>query len=95
MPLLLQDVVFADGPAIANIHTSAFFDDPFQQALFPNMSFEKQLAGMNDRWPSDFGDSSLFWKKVVDTESGEIAGYSKWAFGFTDAGGVREGRGGM
>ncbi|KAH9224670.1 hypothetical protein DL95DRAFT_473257 [Leptodontidium sp. 2 PMI_412] len=87
MPPLLQDVEFADGPAIANIHTSGFFNDPFQQTLFPYMSFEEQLAGMTDRWLSDY---TLFWKKVMDTESGNTVGYSKWAFGFTDAGGVRE-----
>ncbi|KAG4434779.1 hypothetical protein IFR05_009740 [Cadophora sp. M221] len=90
MPLLFQDVEFADGPAIAYVHISAFFDDPFQQTLFPNMSFEEQLVGMNARWPSDYSDSSLFWKKVVDTDSGDIVGYSKWTFGFTDAGGIRE-----
>ncbi|KAH7336224.1 hypothetical protein BKA65DRAFT_29898 [Rhexocercosporidium sp. MPI-PUGE-AT-0058] len=90
MPLLLQDVQFADGPAICNIHISAFFDDPFQQTLFPNMTFEKQLADMNARWPGDYGDTSFTWKKVVDTNSGEIVGYSKWAFMFTRARGGRE-----
>ncbi|KAH9218108.1 hypothetical protein DL95DRAFT_361076 [Leptodontidium sp. 2 PMI_412] len=86
MPLILQDVTFADGEAIANIYISAFFDDPFQRALFPDMPFDKQVAGVISRWPNNHGDISAFYKKVVDTDSGEIVGYSKWGFAFTDAG---------
>ena len=88
MPLILQDVKFGDGRAIANIYISAFFDDPFQRTLSPDMPFEKQVAGVISRWPNNYGDISAYYKKVVDTDSGEIVGYSKWAFAFTDAGEV-------
>ncbi|KAL5325712.1 hypothetical protein ACEPPN_006842 [Leptodophora sp. 'Broadleaf-Isolate-01'] len=86
MPLIIQDVTFADGEAIANIYISAFFDDPFQRTLFPDMPFDKQVTGVISRWPNNYGDISAFYKKVVDTDSGEIVGYSKWGFAFTDAG---------
>jgi len=88
MPLLLQNVNFGDGEAIANIYISAFFDDPFQRTLFPDMPFEKQVAGVISRWPNNYIDISACYKKVVDTESGEIVGYSKWTFAFTVAGEV-------
>ena len=88
MPLLLQNVNFGDGEAIANIYISAFFDDPFQRTLFPDMLFEKQVAGVISRWPNNYIDISACYKKVVDTESGEIVGYSKWTFAFTVAGEV-------
>ncbi|KAH6718100.1 hypothetical protein BKA61DRAFT_572169 [Leptodontidium sp. MPI-SDFR-AT-0119] len=86
MPLIIQDVTFVDGEAIANIYICAFFDDPFQRTLFPDMPFDKQVAGVISRWPNNYGDISAFYKKVVDTDSGEIVGYSKWGFAFTDAG---------
>ncbi|KAH7416838.1 hypothetical protein BKA64DRAFT_656345 [Cadophora sp. MPI-SDFR-AT-0126] len=88
MPLTLQDVTFADGEAIANIYISAFSDDPFQRTLFPGMTFDQQVAGVITRWPRIYSDISAFYKKVVDTDSGETVGYSKWAFAFTDVGDV-------
>lgn len=88
MPLLLQEVGFGDGDSIANIYISAFFTDPFQQTLFPNMPFDAQVTGVKSRWPNNYGDISAFYKKVIDTETGETVGYSKWAFAFTDAGEV-------
>ncbi|PVH81203.1 hypothetical protein DL98DRAFT_559951 [Cadophora sp. DSE1049] len=88
MPLILQDANFADGEAIANVYISAFFDDPFQRTLFPGMPFDQQVAGVISRWPNNYGDISAFYKKVVDTDSGETVGYSKWGFAFTDVGEV-------
>ncbi|KAH7322017.1 hypothetical protein BKA65DRAFT_437506 [Rhexocercosporidium sp. MPI-PUGE-AT-0058] len=79
-------MTFADGEAIANIYISAFFDNPFQRTLFPDMLFDKQVAGVISRWPNNYSDISAFYNKVVDTDSGEIVGYSKWGFAFTDAG---------
>ena len=86
MPLQLQDADFSDGKAIANIFVSAFFDDPFQKALYPGMSFDKQVAGVFSRWPNEYGNIAAHYKIVVDTDSGEIVSYSKWEFVFTDAG---------
>ncbi|KAK0118678.1 hypothetical protein ONS96_011765 [Cadophora gregata f. sp. sojae] len=88
MSLILQDVNFADGEAIANIYISAFFDDPFQRTLFPDMPFDQQVAGVVSRWPNNYGDISAFYKKVIGTTSGETVGYSKWGLAFTDAGQV-------
>ena len=86
MPLELQDVVFEDGPGIAEVHVAAFFNDPFQKSLFPGMPYDEQLAGTISRWPKMYADTSVHYKKVVDTESGEIVSYSKWTFASTDAG---------
>jgi hypothetical protein len=88
MPLELQDVDFKDGEAIANIYISAFFNDPFQKTMFPGVSFEKQVAGVISRWPNNFGNVAAYYKKVVDTDTGDIVGYSKWSFAFTTAGGT-------
>jgi hypothetical protein len=88
MPLELQDVDFKDGKAIANIYISAFFNDPFQKTMFPGVSFEKQVAGVISRWPNNFGNVAAHYKKVVDTDTGDIVGYSKWSFAFTTAGGT-------
>lgn len=96
MPLLLQDVTFADGDAIANISISAFFTDPFQRTLFPDVPFAKQVEGMISQQPNNYGHISVYYKKVVDTDTGETVGYSKWWFAFTDAGGaLRKADGGL
>jgi hypothetical protein len=87
MPIELRDVDFQDGEAIANVYISAFFDDPFQKALFPGMSFDKQVSGVISRLPRNYGDISAHYKKVVDTDTGETISYSKWSFAFTAAGG--------
>jgi hypothetical protein len=86
MPLQLQDVDFNDGKAIASVFVSAFFDDPFQKSLYPGMPFDKQVAVIFSRWPNEYGNVSTRYKKVVDTDSGEIVSYSRWEFAFTDAG---------
>jgi len=87
MRLELQDVKFRDGDAIAYVSISAFFNDPFQQTLFPGMSFDNQVAGIKSRWPRNCGDMSAHYKKVVDTETGEVVSYSKWGFSSTNSGG--------
>jgi hypothetical protein len=86
MPLQLQDADFNDGNAIANIFVSAFFDDPFQKSLYPGMLFDQQVAVVFSRWPNEYCNISAHYKKVVDSDSGEIVSYSKWQFVFTDAG---------
>ncbi|KAH6646014.1 hypothetical protein BKA67DRAFT_91604 [Truncatella angustata] len=87
MPLELQDVDFADGPAVQNVYISAFFDDRMNQTLFPGMSFDQLLAGAISRWPRiNGGLERKVYKKVVDTTSNEVIGYSIWGFQNTTAG---------
>lgn len=88
MGLVLEDVGFEDGDAIAKICISAFFDDPFQKTLYPGMPFDKQVAGVVSRWPRNYGDVCDHYKKVTETDSGETVSYSKWSFAFTDAAGA-------
>jgi hypothetical protein len=85
--LRLGDVRFSDGDEMAHVYISAFWNDPFHQSLFPDMPFEKQVAGVISRWPRNFGDLSALYKKVVDTETGDIVSYSKWTFANTAVGG--------
>ena len=85
MPFELQEVSFADGEQIAYVYISAFFDDPFMKTLYPGVPFEKQVAGAMSRWPTNYGDISSHYKKVIDTVTGNIVGYSKWSFANTDA----------
>jgi len=87
MPLELQDVHFSDGNDIQNVYISAFINDRLNQTLFPGMSFDKLIAGSASRWPRNYGDLSTCYKKVIDTDTGEVVGYSKWAFENTTAGG--------
>ncbi|CZR60204.1 uncharacterized protein PAC_10100 [Phialocephala subalpina] len=91
MPLELQEVDLSDSPALANVQISAFFNDPFQKSLYPGMSFESQLVGLIARWPANYHDFVGHWKKVIDTETGEVVSWSKWAFEFTDAGAELQG----
>ena len=89
MPLELQDVSFGDGEAISHVYISAFYDDPFQRTLFPGLSFEKQVAGAISRWPNNYSELPSIYKKVVDTETGEVVSYSKWLFvGCGEAAGI-------
>ncbi len=90
MPLVLQNPVFADGPAMGHLYISAFVNDEFHRASFPGMSFEKQVAGAVSRWPNNYGDISSTYKKVVDTDTGRIVSYSKWCFVNTDVSELRK-----
>ena len=87
MPFELQDVDFADGPAIQRVYISAFHDDEFNKTLFPGMSFETLITGSTARWPRNYGALGAHYKKVVDTDTGDIVSYSKWKFENTQAGG--------
>lgn len=86
MPLELQDAEFVDGPAIQRVYTSAFIDDPFIKTLFPGMSYDQLYTGTLSRWPRNYGDITAHYKKVVDTDTGEVISYSKWEFENTTAG---------
>ncbi|KAJ9138120.1 hypothetical protein NKR23_g8757 [Pleurostoma richardsiae] len=55
MDLKVQDVKYADGPPMENMYIRSFFDDPFHRTLFPDMPFDKQVAGVVKRWPSNYG----------------------------------------
>ncbi|KAI0144352.1 hypothetical protein GGR57DRAFT_332995 [Xylariaceae sp. FL1272] len=80
MQFELRDVDFEDGPAISHLHVSAFYDDIFNQTLFPGVSFDGLLANTISRWPQNYADRGCRFKKVVDTATGEIVSYSKWSF---------------
>ncbi|KAH8668923.1 hypothetical protein BX600DRAFT_460968 [Xylariales sp. PMI_506] len=85
MPLELQDVEFSDGEALSFVYISSFFDDAFNKTQFPGVSFDRLLAGAVSRWPRNYGDLSRIYKKVVDTETGQIVSYSLWEFANTTA----------
>ncbi len=87
MPFELRDVDFADGVEMQHVYISAFFDDKFNQTLFPGMSYDQLVNGAISRWQRNYGDLSGHYKKVVDTETGKIVSYSKWEFVNTTAGG--------
>ncbi|KAF7515107.1 hypothetical protein G7054_g14759 [Neopestalotiopsis clavispora] len=87
MPLELQHVDFADGPAMQRAYIDAFYGDEFNKTLFPGMSYDQLLEGAISRWPRNYGALGAHYKKVVDTNTGEIVSYSKWAFANTQAGG--------
>lgn len=78
MPLELRDVDFADGPAIKLTYVGAFYEDEYNKTMFPNVSYDRLLAGALSRWPQEYGTPDICFKKVVDTDTGEIVGFSKW-----------------
>ncbi|KAI0146926.1 hypothetical protein GGR57DRAFT_279270 [Xylariaceae sp. FL1272] len=88
MFLELRDVDFRDGSAIQQVYISAFHEDTFNMTLFPGMSYDRLLAGAISRWPRAYGEFGGHYKKVVDTETGDVVSYSKWRFTNSDAVGV-------
>ena len=75
---------FGDGAAYANTYISAFSNDAYSRASFPGVTFDERVAGVISRWPKRYGEDFNVYKKVVDTDTGELISWIKIEFENTD-----------
>ncbi|EHK19603.1 uncharacterized protein TRIVIDRAFT_68003 [Trichoderma virens Gv29-8] len=84
MPLQLEDMRFGDAAAYANTYATSFNSDPYSRASFAHETFDERVAGLIRRWPKNYSEALNIYKKVVDTETGELVGWVKIGFQNTD-----------
>jgi hypothetical protein len=79
MPLVLQEAIEADAPRIVEIERLAYASNPMSPVLFPGPfppdAAKDRAEGMVKQLRED---PTVRWRKVVDTETGEIAAFAKW-----------------
>jgi hypothetical protein len=80
MPLQLEDMTFGDGAAYAHTYITSFQSNAYSRASFADQTFDQRIAGVVRRWPKNYGQTLVTYKKVVDTETGELVGWVKIAF---------------
>ncbi|ODA77608.1 hypothetical protein RJ55_07237 [Drechmeria coniospora] len=88
MPFACSAARLEDGPGLANAYISAFYGDAFHDTLVRGVPFDRQVAGVVCRFPRNFVNPAIHYRKVVDTGSGKIVSYAKWGLGNVD--GVEE-----
>lgn len=77
MPLQVEDMAFKDGEAYADTYARSFWDDAFSKASFAGISFDERVAGILRRWPRNYAERFNTYKKVVDTDTGELVSWLK------------------
>lgn len=78
MPLELKHADFNDGDELALVSALAQVDNEFSKAAHPGRSYEEELAGSKERWPSVYGFEGLHTIKVVDSATGKAVATSRW-----------------
>lgn len=84
MPLQLEDMKFEDAEAYANTYATSFNTDPYSRASFADQTYDERVAGLIRRWPKNYCEAFNAYKKVVDTDTGELVGWVKIGFQNTD-----------
>jgi hypothetical protein len=84
MPFQLEDVTFKDAAAYAHTYVSSFHSDRYSRASFAGQTSEQRIAGVISRWPKNYGEPLIVYKKVTDTDTGELVSWIKIAFENTD-----------
>ncbi|QYT06154.1 N-acetyltransferase domain-containing protein [Trichoderma simmonsii] len=84
MPLQLEDMKFGDAEAYANTYATSFNTDPYSRASFADQTYDERVAGLIRRWPKNYCEALNAYKKVVDTDTGELVGWVKIGFQNTD-----------
>lgn len=77
MPFQVEDMTFKDGEDYANTYATSFSNDAYSRASFAGVSFEERVAGIIRRWPRNYGEKFNTYKKVVDTDTGELVSWLK------------------
>lgn len=84
MPLQLENMTFKDGAAYAHTYVTSFQSNAYSRASFADQTFDQRIAGVIRRWPKNYGQTLVAYKKVVDTDTGELVGWVKIGFENTD-----------
>lgn len=84
MSLRLENMTFEDGAAYANTYIGSFYNDPYSRASFADETFDQRVAGVIRRWPRNYSERLNVYKKVVDTDTGELVSWVKIGFENTD-----------
>ena len=80
MPYVVRPIDMQDVPALSEMMMRAFWDDPHWALVWPGMTVEEVIEGHNHRLPYNLitGREKFRYQKAIDTDSGEIVGYSRW-----------------
>ncbi|KAL7900311.1 acyl-CoA N-acyltransferase [Trichoderma sp. SZMC 28014] len=84
MPLHLEDMTFKDGAAYAHTYITSFQTNAYSRTSYADQTFDQRVAGVIRRWPKNYGQTLVAYKKVVDTDSGELVSWVKVGFENTD-----------
>ncbi|PTB39336.1 hypothetical protein M441DRAFT_70471 [Trichoderma asperellum CBS 433.97] len=84
MPLQLEDMAFKDGAAYAHTYVTSFQNNAYSRASYADQTFDQRVAGVIRRWPKNYGQTLVAYKKVVDTDTGELVSWVKIGFENTD-----------
>ncbi|KAL6904186.1 hypothetical protein GGI43DRAFT_381872 [Trichoderma evansii] len=84
MPLQLEDMTFKDGAAYAHTYITSFQNNAYSRASFVDQTFDQRVAGVIRRWPKNYGQTLVAYKKVVDTDTGDLVSWVKIGFENTD-----------
>ncbi|GFP57876.1 hypothetical protein TASIC1_0009021300 [Trichoderma asperellum] len=77
MPLQLEDMAFKDGAAYAHTYVTSFQNDAYSRASYADQTFDQRVAGVIRRWPKNYGQTLVTYKKVVDMDTGELVSWVK------------------
>ncbi|KAM0250888.1 hypothetical protein ACHAQJ_008466 [Trichoderma viride] len=75
MPLQLEDMAFKDAAAYARTYVSSFHNDRYSRASYADQTSEQRIAGVIRRWSKNYGEPLIAYKKVIDTDTGELFGF--------------------
>ena len=80
MPIQILPATADDYPTLANIQVVSFQNNPLNRLMFPKGNTPANQEVTIGTIQNQAKDSYTHFFKAVDTETGEIAGYSRWAF---------------
>lgn len=80
MPFAIQPCVPEDAPGLAAAIVAARLNDPHWTSLWKDPSAESQIAKTTDciPWSLVTSTDTKRHQKVIDVESGQVAGYARW-----------------
>lgn len=76
--------MFKDGAAYAHTYITSFQSNAYSRASYADQTFDQRVAGVIRRWPKNYGQKLVAYKKVVDTDTGELVSWVKIGFENTD-----------
>lgn len=80
MPFHLSELLPTDLPSQVSIYHAAFASDPVHRTFFPAVTPEDEVAWLTQRFPRPFARPGMRHFKLVDADSGRIAGFCRWKY---------------